>query len=587
MDINNTIRSAISYYQTGDFQQAKESCEKVLRVQPDNANMLHLLGLVLYQLGHYDLSIQYIQQALAFEPYDAGLYYDLGNVLEDKGQLSDAIISYQKALQINPDYPEAYNNLGFAFRKRGRIDEAISCYQKAIEISPMYYDAYYNLAMSLQENEQIDEAISCYQKAIEISPDYPEVYNNLGFAFQEKGQLDRAIDLYRRALEIHPSYPEAQTNLGNALMGKGLINEAIACYKEALRLNPDYVEAYTNLGNAYQQKGSISEAITCYQKALRINPDFASAHWNLSLVYLLSGNFEQGWNEYPWFWHLKDVVPRKFSRPPWDGSIMKDNKILLYAEEGYGDTIHFFRYIPLVAERCAKVIIECQEELISLVRNIDGVNQVIAQGEQIPEHDVHCSLLMLPAIFKTTFESIPAKVPYIPIDPGLTKQWQDMMQDDNEKIKIGLVWAGGHKEGTLNYRSCSLEMFLPFIKLDGITFYSLQKGEAAEQTENLPEGIKLVNYMEEIRDFSDTAALIENLDLVISVDTSVAHLAGALGKPVWLLLHFVPSWRWLLGREDSPWYPTMRLFRQPAPGDWGPVIERVLRELEMLVRGCV
>jgi len=506
------IQLAFEHFQAGDFQQAEDTCKDILKVQPDDADALHLLGIIYYQLNNYDVAIQYIRKALQFSPSDPDAYYDLGNALHEKGELDEAITYYQKALHFDPNFIEAYNNLGFA----------------------------------LQDKGQLDEAITCYQKALQLNPNYTQAYNNLGYAFYLKqGQLD----------------------------------EAITCYQKALQLNPNYAEAYNNLGLALQEKGQLDEAITCYQKAIQHYPNFAEAHWNMALALLLSGNFKQGWEKFEWRWECISSK-RTFSQLLWNGSNIAGGTILLHAEQGFGDTIQFIRYAPLVAQHGAKVIVECQEELTSLIKNVEGVQQVIAYGERLPDFDIHCPLLSLPLVFGTTLESIPSKIPYITVDSMLVQKWGEKVQHDNSKLRIGLAWDVAHREDKLHLRSCPLELFSPITQFDDITFYSLQKAAAAEQVKNPPKDMKLIDYTEEINDFSDTAAFIENLDLVISVDTAVVHLAGALGKSVWTLVPFVPDWRWMLKREDSPWYPTMRLFRQPSPGNWDAVIVRLLEELK-------
>ena len=515
MDINKAISLAFEYFQTGNLQKAEEICKEVLELQPNNADALHLLGLLYYQLKNYVYAIQFIRKALEFSPSDPDAYYDLGNALHEKGDLDEAITCYQKALHFDPNFIEAYNNLGFALQDKGQLDEAITCYQKAIELNPNYAEAYNNLGYAFYlKKEQLEEALTYYHKALQLNPTYPEVHNNLGLALQDKGQLD--------------------------------------------------------------------EAITCYQKAIRHYPNFAEAHWNMALALLLSGNFKDGWEKFEWRWRCISL-PRNFSQPLWDSSDITGRTILLHAEQGFGDTIQFIRYVPLVAQCMEKVIVECQEELKSLLQNVEGADLVIARGEPLPEFDIHCPILSLPLVFKTTLENIPLKIPYIIVDPILVQRWKDRIHPDNSKLKIGIVWSVKHRDEKLHYRSCPLELFSPLTQFDDITFYSLQKGAAGEQAKNPPQGIKLIDYTEEIHDFSDTAAFIENLDLIISVDTAVVHLAGALGKSVWTLVPFAPDWRWMLTREDSPWYPTMRLFRQSSPGDWEPVIASIEKELSEFI----
>jgi hypothetical protein len=305
----------------------------------------------------------------------------------------------------------------------------------------------------------------------------------------------------------------------------------------------------------------------------------------MSFALLLSGDFKKGWKEYEWRCKCKEATSlrRSFSQPQWDGSNIRGLTILLHFEQGFGDTIQFIRYVPLIAQQGAEVIIWCQEALASLLQNVKGIKQVFVKGKQIPQFDVHCPLASLPFVFDTALESIPAIVPYISVDSLLVQKWFNKIQHDNSKLKIGLVWSGNPRYKADRYRSCSLDTFSPLTQFNEITLYSLQKGEAGEQAENPPEDMKLIDYTEDINDFSDTAALLENLDLIISVDTAVVHLAGALGKSVWTLVPFVPDWRWMLTRKDSPWYPTMRLFRQSSPGDWEPVIDSIEKELSEFI----
>ena len=501
-----------------------------------------------------------------------------------KGELNEAADCYRRAIQLNPKFVDSYIKLGNVLLLQGRLDEALSYYQKSIEIDPNFSGAHYNLGVALQEQGKLDEAIACYQKALQLNPNYVDAYHDLGFAFQEQGKLDEAIACYQKALQLNPNLVNAYDNLGITFQEQGKLDEAIACYQKALQLNPNLVNTYDNLGITFQEQGKLDEAIACYQKALQLNPNYSNAHWNLSLAFLLSGNFREGWREHEWRWKLKDFsFPRNFSHTIWDGSDIMGLTILLHAECGLGDTIHFIRYAPLVAQKGAKIIVECQKELKTLLRNIKEINQVIVQGEQIPEFDIHCPVLSLPLLFNTTLETIPAKIPYITADSVLVHKWREKVRHDNSKLKIGLVWSGNPRYKRNRYRSFSLDTFSPLAQLDEITLYSLQKGEAGEQAENPPENMKLIDYTKEINDFSDTAALLENLDLITSVDTSVAHLAGALGKPVWTLIPFAPDWRWMVNRDDSPWYPTMRLFRQPSPGDWESVMVKVKDELLKLL----
>jgi tetratricopeptide (TPR) repeat protein len=612
MNASKAIQSALENHQKGNLEQAEYLYKKILKKQPDNPDVLHMLGVLFCQRAQYDVSIKYIRQALQLRPSDlASAHCNLGVALMEKGQLDEAIAHYQKALDVNPLFGKAYCNLGNALRKKGQLDkavthcrkaielnpsfdvahynlgnafrekglldDAITYYQKAIELNPSFAKAHCNLGNALREKELLDEAITHCRKAIELNPSFAVAYYNLGSALREKGHLNEAVIHYQKAIELNPSFAKAHCNLGNVLREKGLLHEAVTQYQKALELDPSFDVAYCNLGATLQEKGLLDEAATHYQKAIELNPSSESAHFNLSLILLLSGNFKNGWKGYEWRWKTKDFVKssRIFSKPVWDGYDIRGLTVLLECEQGLGDTIQFIRYAALLAQKGATVIVDCQRELAPLIKGVSGVHQIFVQGEELPEYDLYCPLLSLPRIFNTTLESIPSKESYIEADAVLARRWKEKVFSDNSSLKIGLVWAGKPTHKNDRNRSFPLATFSPLAALDHISFYSLQKGETAKQVENPPAGIHLIDYTEEFCDFADTAAFMENLDLVVSVDTSVVHLAGALGKPVWVLLPFVPDWRWMLDREDSPWYPTMKLFRQPSAGDWESVIYRV------------
>jgi len=445
---------------------------------------------------------------------------------------------------------------------------------------PDYSDEYYKKAVDFQNRGMLDEAITFYQKTIESNPKHSKALFNLGVALQKKGLIDKAILYYEIAIGINQDFVEAHHNLGVAYNEQGLFDEAIICFQRTVQIKPDHAGAYYNLGNTFVAKGQFQEALQSYQKAIDIFPDFADAHWGVALLHLRLGNFEDGWKGYEWRWKLKDImVGRNFPQPLWDGSDIRDKTILLHAEQGLGDTIQFIRYAPLVSMKGARVIIECQKELVSLLKSVQGVEHVLARDESLPEFDIHCALLSLPYLLKTTLKSIPNEVPYFRVDATLVEKWRSKLSAEGSPLKIGLAWSGDLRVKYGHERSCPLENFSPFGKFENLIFYSLQKGGPSRQVFSPPESMSIIDHAIEINDFSETAALIENLDLVISVDTAVAHLAGALGKPVWVLLPFVADWRWMLHRDDSPWYPTMKLFRQPSRGKWEPVIAAMADEL--------
>jgi tetratricopeptide (TPR) repeat protein len=611
MIINENFQLAVEYYQEGKLKEAENVLVGIVNLDPDNASALHFLGVIHYHLKNYKSAEKYIEKSLYLNPNEAFAYFNLANIFREEQRLDEAIDNYKKALQIDPDLSDAYYNLGIIFEKKRQIDEAITCYEKTIQIAPYDADAYNNLGLVLQKKGRIDDAIAYFEKALKIKPDYARTYNNLGIALHEKKQFDEAINNYKVAIQLDPYLADAYNNLGNSLKEKGLLDEAATCYKKtlqtnpdradayynlgivlnekgsvdeaienyrkAIQLNPDYIDAYINLGIAFKENGQLDNAINCFKEALRANPNDAVTHWNFSLVLLLSGNFEEGWKEYEWRLKVNDFHHPDLHRPLWSGSDIAGRTILLHAEQGFGDTIQFIRYAHLVAQRGAKIVIRCQKELLALLKNIESADKFIDYDQQPPDFDLYCHLLSLPLIFGTTPESIPVKIPYVKVDRILIRKWKNKIQDDNSDLKVGLVWAGREQ------RYFKLELFLPLFQIKDISFYSLQKGEASIQVKNHLNNLKIKDFTGDIYDFADTAAIIQNIDLVISVDTAVAHLAGALGKSVWVLIPFAPDWRWMLNREDSPWYPTMRLFRQSSSGDWESVIAKVKDELQKLL----
>ncbi len=552
MDINELIQLAFKYRQQGNFLQAESTFKEILEIDPSNFHILNYLGNVLQDLKKYDEAIDCYQKAIQINPIFAASYYHLGSTFEEINQYEVAIFYYQEAIKYDPNFCGSYNNLGNIFKRLNQEDKSIQYFEKAIKINPKFWGSYYNLAELLQN----------------------------------KGHINEAIFLYKKALQINPTHIASLNNLGKCLKDKGRIDDAIDCYQKAIQIQPDHAMSFFNLGVCYEKKFEFDSALFNYKIAIQFQPDYVEAHFNLALLLLLLGNYGEGLKEYEWRLKLKDTIffQRKFTHPRWQTSNIGRYTILVYAEQGLGDVIQFIRYIPYVAKAVSYVIIECPNSLKSLLKNIEGVNKVISHGEEIPNFDFQCPIASLPFLFNTTLNNIPAEIPYIYVNPKLIIEWRNKLQNNSLKFKIGLVWAGNPKHQNDKNRSIPLSLFSPLFELSNIDFYSLQKGKGSEQIKHLELGSNLIDLTDDINDFLDTAALIENLDLVITVDTAVAHLAGALGKPVWTLLPFLPDWRWMLNRDDSPWYPTMRLFRQPSYGDWKSVIEKVKKELEKLLQ---
>jgi type IV pilus biogenesis/stability protein PilW len=620
MNIRKALQSAVESYQAGNLSKAEHICREIIKGDKTNVEAHFYLGRVLHAEGRLEDAVVCYQRVIEVDRSFAAAYNAIGNIYQSKGLLDEAGASYQKAIDLNPEVAVAYNNLANVLQEKARFDEAVRHYEKALQLDPHlhiarrnlaraysslgyiykeragrnraidYYlrslqtdpglvDAYYNLGVLYQEEGQLEEALECYREIIRHDPAHADALNAIGSIFQKEGNLDEAESYYRKALGINPGIPEVLNNIGTILREKGRLDEAAEYYRRALQANPAFAVALNNIGTVERDKGQLAEAEIHYRKAIELNPDFSEAHWNMAFTYLLGGNFEDGWKEYEWRWKIQDHYLQNISQPLWDGSDIAGRTILIHAEQGFGDTIQFIRYAPLIKQRGPKVIVACQRELAGLLKSVKHIARVVTYGGSLPEFDFHCPLLRLPLIFNTTLETIPSAVPYVSADPQSVIRWREKVRNDGAKFRIGLAWAGRPSHINDRNRSCPLEMFLPVTGIDGIIVYSLQKREYAERAQYRSKDIRLTDLTEEIHDFSDTAALIGNLDLVVSVDTAVAHLAGALGKPVWTLIPYSPDWRWLLDREDSPWYPTMSLFRQSSPRDWRSVIDRVASEL--------
>jgi Flp pilus assembly protein TadD len=484
--------------------------------------------------------------------------------------------------------PTIQQTLDLAIRRHqaGRLREAEQLYRQVLVQRPNHADALNLLGMLAGQTGRLDAAPNLIRRAIAICSTNVAYYNNLGNALTDAGSLDEAIAVYRQAIALGPQDAKAHYNMGVALERKRQLDEAIAAYRQAIRLQPDFAEAHNNLGNGLIDKGQLDEAIAACRQAIALKPDYAEAHKNLSVAMLARGDFQQGWEEYEWRWKCKGSLSPlgNLPQPRWDGRPLEDRTLLLYTEQGLGDALQFIRYVPLVARRGGRIVLECQAELQRLFQTIAGGCQIVARGQPLPAFDLHCPLLSLPWVFGTTLASVPKEVPYLHPDAKDAGKWQHRLAGHSPFVKVGLGWAGNPRNKTDRNRSITLARLAPLGQMPGVKAFSLQKGAAAAEAKTPPPGMELIDWTEELKDFADTAALIANLDLVIAVDTAVAHLAGAMGKPVWTLLPFVPDWRWLLERQDSPWYPSMRLFRQPSSGDWNGVIAQVAEALSLWVK---
>ncbi|MGO9995452.1 MAG: tetratricopeptide repeat protein [Steroidobacteraceae bacterium] len=620
--------------QTKNFEKSVELISKALVIDPQNAAAYSNRGAALRELRQFEAALASYNQAIAIKADNAVAHYNCGNVLKELKQLDAALASYEQAIAIKPNYAEAHYNRGHVLQELKRYDSALTSYNQAVAIRPNYVEAYYNRGLVLQELKQPESALKSYDQAIAIKPDYAEAYANRGIALKELrqyeaalashnqaialkadcveaysnrgvvlgdlGKFEAALASYDRAIAIKPEYAQAYTNRGIALKELEQFEAALASHNQAIAIEPDCAEAYANRGVLHYELQQLDEALDSYNRAIAINADFVQAYENRAHALLLDGKLESGWTDNEWRWKNENgsryLHARNFPQPLWLGEESLAGKtILLHGEQGLGDRIQFSRYAKLVSNLGATVILEVEAQLRGLLESLEGVAHVVERGDALPDFDYQCPLLSLPLAFKTTLSTIPADVPYLKSSPDKVLYWREKL-GDKRNLRVGLVWSGGFRPNQPELSSVNRRRNIPLSKLASlrhpdIEFYSLQKGQPAELelTELMAsnwDGPRLIDFTGQLHDFSDTAALIEQLDLVISVDTSTAHLAGALGKPVWILNRFDGCWRWLLDRTDSPWYPTATLYRQQITGDWDGVVERVRVDLmELAARG--
>jgi tetratricopeptide (TPR) repeat protein len=507
------------------------------------------------------------------------------------GNLQAAERLYSQIVQANPTHAEAHCNLGLALAGQGKLNEAVLHFRQAVYLQPSFTEAHNNLGTALRRQGDWQEAIQCFQRSLKLDPHFSDAHYNLGNALKDRGQWDEAVDHYQQALRLNANNANIHNNLASVLQNQRKLDEAVSRYQQALQINPNHAEAHRNLGTALQGQGKLELALEHYRQAIRIRPNFAEPHHDRALLQLLLGDFEHGWPEYEWRFRLPALgKPRHFSQPVWDGASLAGRTILLHAEQGLGDTMQFIRFVPLVKRSEGTVIVECQAALLPLLANTAGIDCLAARGSALPAFDCHAPLLSLPRILGINTANIPSAVPCLHAHAKLIERWKHHMsgmrlepQHRMSDLLVGIAWQGNPAFRNDYLRSIPLSHFARLAQVDGVSLVSLQKGPGTEQLTG-DDIKKCIGNLDEVAGpFMDTAAIMTYLDLVICSDSAVAHLAGTLGVPVWVALPLVPDWRWLLEREDSPWYPTMRLFRQTRAGCWDDVFARMGDELKQLV----
>jgi tetratricopeptide (TPR) repeat protein len=499
----------------------------------------------------------------------------------EAGRLAEEEAIYRQILAGHPNHADAWHLLGLLAVDAGRGDEGVECIRKAIASDPAQPLYLSNLGEVCRRSGRLAEAIASFEQALQLRPDLPEALVNLGSALIDARRFHEAIPICQRALALRPDLPQPHNTLGSAWIEIGRIDDAVNSIRCALALQPDFPEAHHNLGVALSHRGEWEPAIACFHRALALKPNFADAHYNLGCLLLLLGCHEEGWRQYEWRWRDRGFAgwQRASSAPRWEGTRLDGRTLLLHAEQGFGDAIQFLRYVPLVRERAgaARVIVACPRELLRLLAQTGDWNAEIIDRDGcggLPSFDVQLPLLSLPLVLE---KMKPLTMPhaYLRAAPELRAAWRERLGPAAD-FRVGVAWAGSPLHLSDHRRSIAPERFLASLRMPGVSCHSLQVEPRTPPDAGIPD---LAGHL---GDFADTAALIAELDLIITVDTAVAHLAGALGRPVWTLLPFIPDWRWGLEREDTPWYPTMRLFRQPAAGDWDSVIQRIVGELRVV-----
>ena len=515
------------------------------------------------------------REAVRQNPEDAAAAYMLGTALWPAGQHAEALEHLERAVALDPRHADARNNLGNALLSLGHVHEAIEQYRAAIAVRPDGAELHYNLGNALLIADQAAESEGSFRAAIALRPEHAGAHNNLGNALRGQHRHAEAIEEYKAALAVRPDYFGTLNNVGSALLALHRPDEAIAWFEKALSARADYAEASNNMGGALLALDRPDEALAWFRRAVADDPNQAQARFGEAMALLVLGDFRDGWVAYEsrWLDPKFREDERDYGGPPWLGAqSVAGRSVLLHAEQGLGDTIQFVRYAPLLRDRGARVILEVQPSLVSLLRDVADV--VIAKGEPLPPYDLHCPFISLPLAFGSDLATIPAQIPYLRADPAKCATWAARL-GPRKRPRVGIAWSGArdHPEDTI--RSIPAAQFLPPLANADVELHVIQKDIRETDAAAIAAAPGLRVHADRFDDFTETAALVSELDLVISADTSVAHLAGALGRPVWILVQFAPDFRWLRNRADSPWYPTARLFRQRVRGDWAPVIAEI------------
>ena len=553
-----------------------------LEIKKNKKNLQAIANLsnLFLQLNKFKTSIFYLDELLKLDLKFYIAHYNKGNILLYLNKYKDAIECYENTLNINPQHINSYCNHGVALTKLKKFKEAIISFDKALKLNSQHVDSYCNKGTVLIFLNKFEEAIMCLDKAIELDPQHVDSYCNRGVAFNNLDNIDEAIKNFKKAIDLNPYHVGSYSNLGSALTRLNKLNESLTILNNAIKIDPTHVGSYCNRGNVYSRLFKFKEANRDYDKCIEIDKNYADAHWNKSIVNLLTKNYQKGFSLYEWRWKTKSLdspALRNFSEKIWLGNFsIKNKKIFIHAEQGLGDTIQFCRYLELIKNEGAYVILEYPKPLKKLLSSLSCVDEFVENGNELNNFDCHCPLLSLPLAFKTNLETIPKKIPYLYVNNERINKWKNFL--GNQDFKIGISWQSKGNFNSIE-KSFPLIFFKNISKIPNIRLVSLQKNFGIEQLSSLPSDCKIQTLPADFDDgdnaFLDSAAILKCVDLFITCDSALGHLAGSLGTKTWLLLKHYPDWRWHLDDDFSPWYPNHRIFRQSIPGDWKGVFEQV------------
>lgn len=567
-------------------QEAEKLCRQAMGMSPNMAAAYVNLALAMHQMGRSSEGLPHALRAVELAPREAGGYSSAAICLAEMQRLPEAIRYFEETIKIVPNDIMILSSLAFCYARVEMHEKAVNTMKRGLEIAPDNPHMLLSMGILMGQLEKFDQAGHWLEKTLEKSPDFMPAIEHLAGVRTGQKRFEEAIALCKRVLAVNPNALDMTANMGEAMMNLGQFEETIAEMKKVLAIRP-LPSVYQSLSNAYARTARPDEALENINKALDLDPKNAVLHFNKSIILMLMGRYLEAWPEYEWRWQHPRMVgrTRRFNVPQWDGKPLNGARILLHAEQGMGDTIFFGRYARLIAEqRGGKPVMWVQTSIVEVAKTIPGVEQVVGEAGPLPPVDFHIPIMSLPRIFNTSVETVPAPIPYIKADPVKSAYWKEELARRTNKFKVGLVWEGGAFQPENFLRSASLPAYAPLADVPGVAFFSLQKGPAEVQSKTPPEGMDFTDLAPFIKDFSDTTAMLDNMDLLVSIDTSVVHFAAALGKKIWMFLAYSPGHMWMYHREDTPWYPNIKIYRQPAFKDWVTPVMRVKADLIDLLK---